>query len=139
MFKFVIMRHRTGEVTESALHYKFPHTAFFGARDYIKDELEDKSMSPTDPLSLGIEDEKGRLTDARMITIEFSASDMLKEKTYRKLLSKRLQGVQSVVQDDNKPYWCPQCHSHNIRQLGSKGRPWHCSDCGYEFPDIGNR
>ena len=39
---------------------------------------------------------------------------------------------------DDKPYWCPQCHSHNIRQLGEQGRPWHCNDCGHEFPDLPN-
>lgn len=83
------MRHRTGEATESTLHYQFPHTALLGARNYIKGELERRGMSPTDSLSLGIEDEKGRLADARMLTVEFPASDILKAKTFMKLLRKK--------------------------------------------------
>jgi len=86
MFKFVIMRHRTSEIDESPYRYKSPTTAFFGARDYIKDELKEKSISPTDSLSLGIEDKKGVLSDVRMLVTTFPASDMLKESTYRRLL-----------------------------------------------------
>ncbi len=89
MFRFILMRHSTEEVVESSLHYKYPHTAFFGARDYVVDQLKNNTMQPNELLSLGVEDEKGQFVDAISITINFPASAMLKEKTYRVLMPRR--------------------------------------------------
>ena len=89
MFRFIIMRHSTEEVVQSDLNYKYPHTAFFGARDYVVDQLKDNTMQPNELLSLGIEDEEGQFVDAASITRDFPASAMLKEKTYRVLMPRR--------------------------------------------------
>jgi ribosomal protein L37AE/L43A len=45
-------------------------------------------------------------------------------------------GKKPSEEEEDKPYWCESCHSHNIRRLGERGRPWHCNDCGREFPDV---
>ncbi len=89
MFRFIIMRHSTKEIVMSDLNYKYPHTAFFRARNYIVEQLKNQAMQPTESLSLGIEDTEGRLVDAASITIDFPASNMLKEKSYKKLMPKR--------------------------------------------------
>ena len=33
---------------------------------------------------------------------------------------------------EEPPYWCPSCHSHDIRQLGERDL-WHCNCCSKEF------
>ncbi len=87
MLRFVLMRHNTGKVVTSGLHYKYPHTAFFRARDYVVHELRGRTMQPNEQLSLGIENEKGELLDVAAFVRTFPASAMLKAGTYKKLIS----------------------------------------------------